>query len=228
MKRLFLVMFSIFLLASPCLAYSVPDDTVVYVTDTGTKYHREDCSYLHSSHQMTIQQAEAAGYGPCSRCRPDRNTGEYESNWAGDSGSSANNQETKPTVRPTPDQEQTAEPKPSLEPSNETSDFGFWGTIALIIFFLLFGVPFVLGIAMPVIWVLYIPIKSVISKIKDRKHKKGEQIKKWDGPALYELIKEEDDHKKDYWVVTEKGKRICADNPEELGKKIDAEAKNNF
>lgn len=59
-------------------AYSVPSDTIVYVTDTGSCYHREDCTYLSSSHSMTISYAESCGYRACSRCQPDVITGEYE------------------------------------------------------------------------------------------------------------------------------------------------------
>ena len=45
--------------------------TIVYVTDTGAKYHRAGCQYLsHSQHAMTLAQAKAAGYTPCSVCKP--------------------------------------------------------------------------------------------------------------------------------------------------------------
>ena len=119
MKKCFLVFLALLLLMSPCLAYSVPDDTIVYVTNTGTKYHRDGCSHLHSSHSMTIQQAEAAGYGPCSVCRPDRKAGKYESNWDGQSSISSSHAgavET-PTVRPAP----TPVPDPN------TGDDTFYG-----------------------------------------------------------------------------------------------------
>lgn len=43
---------------------------IVYVTRTGTKYHRAGCSYLSSSIEMSLKDAIAAGYGPCSRCKP--------------------------------------------------------------------------------------------------------------------------------------------------------------
>ncbi len=46
-------------------------DTVVYITETGAKYHRAGCQYLrHSS--IPIERAEAIrrGYTPCSVCRP--------------------------------------------------------------------------------------------------------------------------------------------------------------
>lgn len=80
-----LLMFLVSLVA-PVFAYTVPTDTVVYVTDTGSKYHRAGCSYLTSSHSMTISQAESRGYEPCSRCDPDVKTGNYVSGWEGTSG----------------------------------------------------------------------------------------------------------------------------------------------
>jgi hypothetical protein len=42
----------------------------VYVTRTGSKYHRESCSSLRSSKiEMPLGEA-AARYGPCANCRP--------------------------------------------------------------------------------------------------------------------------------------------------------------
>ncbi len=40
-----------------------------YVTNSGTKYHREGCSYLSKSKtRLTLSEAQASGYSPCSRC----------------------------------------------------------------------------------------------------------------------------------------------------------------
>lgn len=48
-----------------------PEMVTVCVTKTGTKYHRASCSYLRSSSiAMTLAEAKAAGYAPCSRCNP--------------------------------------------------------------------------------------------------------------------------------------------------------------
>lgn len=45
--------------------------TMVYVTDTGSKYHRYGCQYLREScHGMTLSKAKQAGYTACSRCDP--------------------------------------------------------------------------------------------------------------------------------------------------------------
>ena len=41
----------------------------VYVTKTGSKYHRADCDYLrHGSTAITLTQAKARDNGPCRKC----------------------------------------------------------------------------------------------------------------------------------------------------------------
>lgn len=55
--------------------YTPPDTStttsdVVYVTRSGSKYHKAGCSYLKSSYEMSRSEAIAAGYEPCSRCKP--------------------------------------------------------------------------------------------------------------------------------------------------------------
>lgn len=47
------------------------DTTIVYITDTGDKYHRYDCRYLDES-KMTIslKYAKYKGYGACGVCDP--------------------------------------------------------------------------------------------------------------------------------------------------------------
>ena len=43
----------------------------VYITNTGSKYHRSGCSYLRqSSHAIDKNSAISQGYTPCSRCNP--------------------------------------------------------------------------------------------------------------------------------------------------------------
>lgn len=78
MKRI-LPLILCLLLVVPVLAYAVPDDTMVYVSEYGEKYHRENCSYISSSEtkSMTIKVAEKMGYEACSRCDPDQKTGVY-------------------------------------------------------------------------------------------------------------------------------------------------------
>lgn len=48
-------------------------DVIVYVTDTGTKYHRAGCGYLSKSkNSISLENAVYYGYTPCSRCGPPR------------------------------------------------------------------------------------------------------------------------------------------------------------
>ena len=45
--------------------------TSVYVTRTGSKYHREGCKYLRGSQiRMSKKSARSGGYSPCSVCKP--------------------------------------------------------------------------------------------------------------------------------------------------------------
>ena len=61
---------------SPCFYCSDLDNTqdeseiVVYVTNTGDKYHRDNCSYLKSKKPITLERALSQGYDACSRCNP--------------------------------------------------------------------------------------------------------------------------------------------------------------
>jgi micrococcal nuclease len=46
-------------------------DVTVYVTNTGTRYHRENCSSLRRSKTaVTLDAAVRSGYEPCGICRP--------------------------------------------------------------------------------------------------------------------------------------------------------------
>jgi hypothetical protein len=45
----------------------------VYITKTGKKYHRDSCSYLSRSKiPISLKDACARRYTPCSRCSPPR------------------------------------------------------------------------------------------------------------------------------------------------------------
>lgn len=49
----------------------VDDETVVYITKTGKKYHRGSCRYLKQSKiKTTLKKAKRAGYGACKVCKP--------------------------------------------------------------------------------------------------------------------------------------------------------------
>lgn len=46
-------------------------EVVVYITDTGSKYHKSGCRYLKKSkHSISLSDAKAQGYTPCSVCKP--------------------------------------------------------------------------------------------------------------------------------------------------------------
>jgi len=46
-------------------------DVIVYVTQTGKKYHRKGCAHLRkSSIPMRLSEAKRRGYTPCSHCKP--------------------------------------------------------------------------------------------------------------------------------------------------------------
>ena len=50
---------------------SNPNQITVYITDTGTKYHKSDCKYLKkSSTSISLQEAISQNYKPCSKCNP--------------------------------------------------------------------------------------------------------------------------------------------------------------
>lgn len=46
-------------------------EKIVYITNTGTKYHKSSCSYLKQSKiSISLSKAIKRGYTPCSRCNP--------------------------------------------------------------------------------------------------------------------------------------------------------------
>lgn len=46
-------------------------DTLVYKTNTGSRFHRPGCFYLSQSRiATTLAEALASGLSPCSYCRP--------------------------------------------------------------------------------------------------------------------------------------------------------------
>lgn len=47
------------------------NSTTVYITDSGSKYHRASCSYLsNSKHEISLKKAVKKGYTRCTRCKP--------------------------------------------------------------------------------------------------------------------------------------------------------------
>lgn len=61
---------------SPCYYCSTLNNNIdkkteiVYVANTGFKYHKGNCSYLKSRNAITKEQAIQQGYSACSRCNP--------------------------------------------------------------------------------------------------------------------------------------------------------------
>lgn len=157
-------------LGTVALAYTVPDGTIVYVTPTGEKYHREDCSYTTTVRPLTIEEAERKGYDSCSRCDPDRLTGEY--NPPGDekkissttSGSTNNNSKPKNDVK----QVETASTnvKKDTKPDKSNPFKGIVGNILkwlLLGFFAITMGPLYIGIA---IYTIGCIVKAIIDFIK--------------------------------------------------------------
>lgn len=63
------------------LSEDAAEDTTVYVTNTGKRYHREGCSSLRLSQiPLSLGEAVRSGYGPCSICNPPRLSGETPEN----------------------------------------------------------------------------------------------------------------------------------------------------
>ncbi len=55
----------------PPLVSTHPVNEVVYITKSGTKYHRGTCHYLKKSKiKTTKSEAKSSGYSPCSVCKP--------------------------------------------------------------------------------------------------------------------------------------------------------------
>ncbi len=49
----------------------VDGDTIVYITKTGKKYHRDGCKYLRKSRMpIKMREASSSGYGACKICYP--------------------------------------------------------------------------------------------------------------------------------------------------------------
>lgn len=71
MKRLCIALVSALLCISMITPVTViaAENDVVYITNTGKKYHAANCSSLKKSkHAITLANAKASGYTPCSKC----------------------------------------------------------------------------------------------------------------------------------------------------------------
>lgn len=71
MERLCIALVSALLCISMIAPVNVmaAGNDVVYITNTGKKYHAANCSSLRKSkHAITLANAKASGYTPCSKC----------------------------------------------------------------------------------------------------------------------------------------------------------------
>jgi len=67
--KLFLVIILVCMIA--VVSNAAGQDTVVYITKTGEKYHTGQCSSLKKSKiTISLGEAVAKGFGPCQRCKP--------------------------------------------------------------------------------------------------------------------------------------------------------------
>lgn len=83
MRAFHAIVFLLFLIA--CTAPTSEAQTV-YITKSGSKYHRGSCQYLRKSKfEISMKEAVARGYDACSVCEP---------------GSPAREQKSKPVVDP--------------------------------------------------------------------------------------------------------------------------------
>lgn len=64
------ILCAVLLCLLPITVYADNRNVTVYVTNSGTKYHKSGCSYLKSSHAVTLEYAITNGYTACSRCHP--------------------------------------------------------------------------------------------------------------------------------------------------------------
>jgi hypothetical protein len=63
------------LTAAIAVAHLYSYGQTVYITNTGTKYHRSSCQYLSKSKiAMQVDSASQAGYTTCSVCKPAANS----------------------------------------------------------------------------------------------------------------------------------------------------------
>ena len=71
-KKILIGLLVVLLIASlVAVVYADNGDTIVYITNTGSKYHLAGCKYLsNSSHALTLEAAVQLGKTPCSVCKP--------------------------------------------------------------------------------------------------------------------------------------------------------------
>lgn len=62
---------SVAVVAAAPTAQPADSNVIVYITKSGSKYHSAGCEYLSKSCiPITLTEAKAKGYTPCSKCDP--------------------------------------------------------------------------------------------------------------------------------------------------------------
>jgi len=70
LKNVAYVLWLLLFASIPSLISESPLDEIVYVTNTGRMYHRENCSYLSNSKKAISLGEAIISYSPCSVCNP--------------------------------------------------------------------------------------------------------------------------------------------------------------
>lgn len=170
----------LFTLCLSIIATAASGDTIVYITDTGEKYHRISCGSLwNSQHAITLQQAINRGYEACQRCSPPKyvtstptpypaNGNRWEAYKADPDFWEDILAEANATPTPTKSLEERLEamratstptPTPTPEPERKVS----WESVGIIaIVFILFGGPYL----------IYIIVLVVCDAVKSRRRAK--------------------------------------------------------
>lgn len=162
--RPLLIIFSaiiVFLLLSPVFAEVDNGDTIVYITETGGRYHSAGCSSLRKSkYSITLEEAISHGYTRCQRCNPPIYTGpiipeETRKVQSGGSDSSFSDSKPSETIHGKIEAE-------SIEQRNKTNGNNkivSSGTVAVYVVLGLFLLPLALEIIYAVV---FSPIKRFI------------------------------------------------------------------
>ena len=137
-KRLVSLALLVLLFVSCCgVAFAASGSTIVYITRTGSKYHKGTCSYLRQSKiEITLSDAVDRGYTPCSRCKPPKLDTVAQAIIALPTPSPTPS--PRPTPRPTPTPKATMKPQetaavsPSPAETKQTTTTGStWRTVCL-------------------------------------------------------------------------------------------------
>lgn len=159
MKKIVIALICFVLLISS--AFATNEGTIVYVTDTGAKYHNSGCRYLKSINTVTLEQAVTNGYTPCSVCNPpipdfaytvktpQKETKSSGGSYIRSSGSGSTYSRSLPTPSPTP-----KETKASIWDSGWSEWIGY-------------------GVAIVLIYVIPISAIAIKDAIKEKKENKA-------------------------------------------------------